>query len=295
MQYYIIIVFATILLALNFAVTKKYQKEQGATIESGLKFNIISGAISGLLFFFLNGFKLEITAFSLAMITAMLIFAISYSLLGFKIMEGGKIALYIMFLMSGGMVVPYVWGILFLNEPLTILRSIGLILIIAAVVICNGDNSKFDKKQVLLCCLVFVLNGFTSVVSKEHQINPKATSTINYVILEGLMKSILSLIVLIIIKTKQKFNNPTITTINIKRFNGLTLLILSASAIINGCSFLLQLIGAHELPATVLYPIITGGTIIFTAIAGRIFFKEKITSKLAFGICICFIGTCLFL
>ena len=46
-----------------------------------------------------------------------------------------------------------------------------------------------------------------------------------------------------------------------------------------GGSYLLQLIGAEHLPATVLYPMVTGGTIIFTAVAGRVFFKEKISKK----------------
>jgi len=48
------------------------------------------------------------------------------------------------------------------------------------------------------------------------------------------------------------------------------------SAIFGGMSYILQLNGAKELPATVLYPFITGGTIIFTSIAGFIVFVKNV-------------------
>ena len=70
--------------------------------------------------------------------------------------------------------------------------------------------------------------------------------------------------------------------------------ILGAAAI-GGISYLLQLIGARTLPATALYPMVTGGAIIFSAIAGRVFFKEKLSRQQLWGIGLSFIGTLLFL
>ena len=67
------------------------------------------------------------------------------------------------------------------------------------------------------------------------------------------------------------------------------------SAFLSGVSYSLQLIGAKELPATVLYPMITGGAIIFTALSARIFFKEKPTKAQIISIALCFVGTLLFL
>lgn len=40
-------------------------------------------------------------------------------------------------------------------------------------------------------------------------------------------------------------------------------------------SYMLQLIGAESLPASVLYPFITGGSIILTSFAGVAFLKRK--------------------
>ena len=71
--------------------------------------------------------------------------------------------------------------------------------------------------------------------------------------------------------------------------------ILLGSAVASGASYLLQLIGAKTLPATVLYPIITGGSVIFTALAGFVAFHERPSKKQLAGIALCFVGTCLFL
>ena len=58
---------------------------------------------------------------------------------------------------------------------------------------------------------------------------------------------------------------------------------------------MLQLLGEKTLPATVLYPFITGGSIVFSSLAGVIFFKEKLSAKLIISVMLCFAGTVMFL
>jgi multidrug transporter EmrE-like cation transporter len=58
---------------------------------------------------------------------------------------------------------------------------------------------------------------------------------------------------------------------------------------------LLQLFGAASLPATVLYPFVTGGSIVLSSLAGIIFFKDKLSKNVIASIILCFLGTILFL
>ena len=51
------------------------------------------------------------------------------------------------------------------------------------------------------------------------------------------------------------------------------------SAAIGGMSYIIQLYGAKSLPATVLYPFITGGRIVFSALTGAAIFKEKLSGR----------------
>jgi len=54
-------------------------------------------------------------------------------------------------------------------------------------------------------------------------------------------------------------------------------------------------LGAEKLPATVLYPFITGGSMLFSSIIGAIVFREKLSKNLILSIGLCLIGTLLFL
>ena len=73
------------------------------------------------------------------------------------------------------------------------------------------------------------------------------------------------------------------------------ILIMLASSAVDGASYLLQLVGASHLPASVLYPMITGGSVVLTVLAGWLFFKQKPSNRAIVGIVLCFVATLLFL
>lgn len=295
MKDYFLLIISVVLLALDFSVTKTYQQKIGADVKHGLTFNIFSGLFSAAVFLCVNAFKLEFSPFSLLCAVVSSSLAAAYTMIGFYIMQSEKLAMYTVFLMTGGMTVPYVWGVLFLNEELSPIRTAGLVIIAAAVVMLNLGKERPKLKSTLLCALVFFLNGFVSVVSKEHQLSLIAVSSPAFVMLSGLSKSAVCSVLLLIVYIKNRKKNTAVQTSPEKKFRPSALLLIAVSAVISGFSYLLQLIGAKTLPATVLYPIITGGSIIFTALAGRLFFKEKITKKIVCSALLCLIGTCMFL
>ena len=286
MKDYLLLILSALILAADFSVNKLYQKKAGTGLGSGLKFNIILGLFTALLFAAFNGFKLEFSPFSIIMAFAMALLGTAYNITGFKIMSQGNISLYTFFLMTGGMVVPYIWGLIFLNERFSILHTAGLLVIAAAIFVINSGAQKMKAKQFVMCLAVFFLNGFVSVVSKEHQINAAAVSSTAFVALTGIARSIVSSAAFICTKSYKESSGIKLSS---------ALPIVLVSAVFSGTSYLFQLFGAKNLPATVLYPIVTGGSIFFTALAGWLIFKEKITLKTALGILLCFMGTCMFL
>ena len=64
--------------------------------------------------------------FSLIMAFLMAALGVSYTLIGFYIMEKETVAIYTLFLMTGGMIVPYIWGLFVLNETISIRNKIPL-------------------------------------------------------------------------------------------------------------------------------------------------------------------------
>jgi drug/metabolite transporter (DMT)-like permease len=303
---YLYILLADILLAVVFTCNKVYQKRAGADIKVGLAANFIMGAVCFVIFSAFAGFKLQFSAYSIAMAILMMLAVTSYTLLSYKILSRGKVAIYVMFLMAGGMVLPYVWGLIFGGEAFSALRTIGLLLIIVAVVFINFDKAKPSKMQIMLCVFVFVLNGCSSIVSKTHQ-DPVAilsamginksfeiVDTASFVALVNLVKAIVCLLLYIAVSIALRKKEPGF--LPYKKGNILVpVLAISAAAVADGVSYYFQLLGPKNLDAGMLYPLISGGSIVLTALAAFIAFREKPSKPALVGIAVCIMGMCLFI
>jgi drug/metabolite transporter (DMT)-like permease len=248
------------------------------------------------IFFALNGFTMHLSWYSIVMAAALAIVGMAYTLFGFRILKSGSMALYTLFLMSGGMAVPYVWGLCFLGEDFSILRTLGLAVLIAAVLFSNmprrGD--RVNVKLILMCCAVFALNGCVSVLSKVHQVEAvlPTVNTTEFVVLSGIFKVLIAGVAWVVAGVMEK-RAGVASTAKPRTYVVLPLIVLSA--LIGGGSYLLQLIGAANLPATVLYPFITGGSMIFSTVVGILLFREKPSRNLILGVLLCFVGTLMFL
>lgn len=314
-MYYLILLAAVVLLGGEFSFQKRYQQEAGASPAAGLFYSAAVGLFSAVIFFVLNGFwsestggftthpdfrleTLHITPFAFWTASGFVLCLFLYRILGFNMMKHGNMATYTLFLMTGGMMLPYLYGILFGNEfgqlgtiAIT-LRIVGLAVILLGVVLANRPekNGKANRMVILLGIFAFLLNGGTSIFSNLHQkATPELRATvIAFVALEGLLAFLYCSVTLLILCLRDK---NVIKAIPVKK----TLPILLLATLSSSISFLGQLIGAAHLPASVNYPIITGGAIMMTALAGRIFFKEHISRATVIGMVLCFVGTCLFL
>lgn len=288
MAYYCMVIGAALLLALDFSFSKTYQAWEGITILAGLKFNTLNGLVTAAIFFTLSGFKMEFSAYSALLAFCMSLFAMIYSVVGFRVLKDGNMSIYSIFLMSGGMLLPYLFGVMFLNEDLTLSRTIGLTIILVAAVLSNGIKGKLKTSFLLLCAAVFVLNGAVSILSKCHQINTAnhAVSSTMLITYTGIAKFVIGCTVFPFCR-----RNVEPLPFSSKR----TVYVVICSALVGGVSYMLQLTGARELPASVLYPIVSGGSIIFSALSGKLLFKEKLSVYQLVSIGLCFVGTLLFL
>lgn len=279
---------AAVLLALEFACSKFYQSLEGVSVQAGLRYNAVSGGVSALIMWTLSGFRPEWTVFSVLLALGMALCSTAYTLLCFRILNLGGMALYSTFLMCGGMLLPYIFGILFLGEAVTPLRTLGLTIVLAAVILSNFSKQAISSRLLMLCIAVFILNGLVSILSKCHQITGEyaAVSSAAFVMYSGIGRCLFSLAALVL--RKQRTQVPSLKS-------KLSLWVIVGAAIISALSYLLQLNGARVLPASVLYPFITGGSIIFSAIAGRVFFQEHTSRRRLGCIILCIIGTLLFL
>ena len=283
------------LIALGFIIQKVYQRATDSSAISSSAYSLISAALSLLFLIIMNGLTLEITAYSAINATLRALCGLAYTVIGFKIMKEGSVAYYMLFLMSGGMLLPAIYGWLFLSEPVLPLHVFGVVIILFALVLSNLGKSKPKPRVILMCLAVFVLNGFVSIFSKLHQVctDYEVVSTTAYAALGTLASLITSLGLLAFSNAKnaKKDNNNLQNT----RFNYKALLLIPIASVIGVISSLMQLECAKTLPASMLYPIITGGTVGLTGLFAAILFGEKLSKRGFIGVILCILGTVFFI
>jgi len=287
---YLMLVGAAVLLAADFSLNKIYQKLQGTSPAASFGFNSLFGLFTAIIFFVINGFRADFSTYSFIMAAVVNGLVMCYNIIGFRLLKSGTMALYTLFLMSGGMVVPYIFGVFFLGEPFSSLKTAGIMLILVGVILSNANNTKVNSKQIAMFIAVFILNGFVSVISKLHQIEVRfgTVNATDFVLIGGVFKFIFAGTLYLF--ARNNFAEKTKSKTKIAPF-----IIIIASAAVGGISYLLQLFGAASLPATVLYPFVTGGSIVLSSLAGIIFFKDKLSKNVIASIILCFLGTILFL
>ncbi len=309
-MYYFLVFLSVIGLAVNFSINKLYQNRVGSGSRAIALFNIVASSAMVVIFFVVNGImngfdSFRLTPFSLLMGAVMALVCGGYSLIGFKIISLGNIAIYTLFLMLGGMMLPYFFGLIFLEETFSLLRLLGLVLMVVSIILAGlDDGGKASEKKskssalfFLLCSVVFVLNGMSSITSKIHQLEATAHLAVNpqiFVLLTAFFRVIFFAIVYLCLHLRDR-RLPTEQRPVPMKFTLPVIGLMLGSAAIEGAAFLLQVVSASHLPATVLYPLITGGCIILTTLAGRFVFKQHLSRRATVGIILCFASTFLFL
>lgn len=272
---YIFLLLAVICFTAQFAFTKLYEEQAGQGTSATLVMLTVTSAIGFGLFFAVGGFHLEFTPIATGLALAMGIIMIPYYMLGIKVLSLGSLAVYSMFMMLGGMLVPFFYGLLFLHEPLSWGKALGTVLLSACIVLQalqpQGEQTGDKKKQGLfftLCILIFFINGFTGVIAKAHEISREPIPETSFTALSCGITALLSLGILL---CKRK-TGGSIQGIFVTKPLG----IMAALGIAAYTGSFLHLAAAETVPASVQFPLVSGGVIVLSAVASALCFQEKL-------------------
>ena len=308
MQYYIMILIAVVLLAVQFASNRAYSIRQGSSAKASLTFTTLVGFTCAVVMFLIaviSGEGFVITPYSLGMGAIVAALCCSYTFIGFKIMALGSLSVYTMFLMLGGMMLPYLYGVFMLDEAVSIWRIIGFILLALSLVFPVVAREKAGKSSVIfivLCLAVFCLNGCVSITSKVHQINEvyAKSGSASFSFITNSINAVMSAVGLAILNAREKKqqtqkDGSAAAAEKQKTSVGVIALIVLINAVAGGVSYVLQLVSAAHVAASALYPMITGGSVVLSALAGLVCFKEKPDRISLIGLILSFAATFLFL
>ena len=132
---YIFLSFAVFCFATQFAFNKVYEGSIKQTTATAITLPLIIGIVGVIQCAFMCGFSITVTPTSLILAVAMALAFIPCYVLGIKVLNIGSLAIYSMFMMLGGMLVPFFYGILFLNEEVTLCKIFGSILLTLFIIL----------------------------------------------------------------------------------------------------------------------------------------------------------------
>lgn len=278
---YSFLIAAAFLYSLMFLTNRGYQRNNGAGIRAALTFSMYTSLIALAIFLVLTvigklsgwgvlaGFRLEFSWFSFCLAILSSLILIGYSIFSIKALGAVNLSLFSIFAMLGGMLLPSLYGLMFSGEQLTWGKIACYILIAVALILTFEKGKERSKSSLIYCFGVFVLNGLSGVVTSIHrepQFAHMAVSSEDFTMTNRIINVVLCFVVLLIVY--KKF--PKLQIRDIGNVTG--------NAVCSGMGNLLQLIALVSLQSSVLFPIIAGGTMLFSMIVSFVI-REKPSTR----------------
>lgn len=236
-------------------------------------FSFMSVGIA-MLFFIVSAGKNFV--FSWDYIPYAIIFALGYgsaTVFGFFAITHGSLGLTSL-VTSYSLIIPTIYGILFLDEKPSFMLYIGLVLLFTSIFLINfvKGEKKPTVKWLIFVTLALVGNGICTTAQKVQQMEQNKAYKNEFMAIALFLVTIVCLIFAIIYHKKDfkpVFTKPIII---------LPIICGVANAVVNYLVMVLS-----RLPASLLFPVISAGGIILTGIISLTIYRERFTKQQILG------------
>jgi drug/metabolite transporter (DMT)-like permease len=231
----------------------------------------------------MNRFALGFTPFTLLMASLASLNGFALTFCSFKALNRINLSLYSLFMMLGGMALPFLQGILFYGEPLTVAKGVcfAIITLALACTVTRGEG----KSGVFYYTAIFLLNGMSGVLTKLFTAAPypKANAA-SYSMWSAIVSVAVASVLLCAMLLRERGRES-----GIPRFTWLAGAVQAAHGGLNKvANFILVLALAH-VDASIQYPMVTGGTIIVSTLICYLGDRRPSRRELA-SVALAFIG-----
>lgn len=181
--------------------------------------------------------------------------------------------------LSYSLIIPTLYGILFLNEKITLLKCGGILLLLISLFLVRAQTKEDNKaskptvKWIIYVLIAFVANGMCSVVQNAQQRRFNGMQNSNFMIL-ALIISTAVLFVLSLIFERNTILNA------LKKGTVLS----AACGICNGATNYLVMVIIAAVASSVFFPVLSAGQLILTFIISVFAYKEKFIPRQIAGL-----------
>lgn len=266
------------LCTVTLTVQQVFKKQYSLRCAGGNYFFSASVSFFALLFFLLIPGKIslgtDILPYS-AGFAAVFALATVFSVMALTI---GSLAITSLVL-SYSLIIPTLYGILFLNEKITPLKCGGILLLLISLFLVRAQTKEDNKaskptvKWIIYVLIAFVSNGMCSVVQNAQQRRFNGMQNSNFMILALIISTAVLLVLSII------FERNTIL-IALKKGAVFS----AACGICNGATNYLVMVIIAAVASSVFFPVLSAGQIILTFIISVLAYREKFIPRQIAGL-----------
>jgi len=292
--YYAMFIAATLVTQVNSVyIYKKYQLTAGTSLPASVLYMIINGIVSAIvpaIVIAATGAKFEFTPYSLIFAAATVICAAVSTILQFKAYEEGQIATVNIMVTIGGIVIPSLWGVLFLKEELSVQGMIGILQMLCAVVLIMGKSGeKLNKKLVWMYLTMVLCACLVTMLGKQHQVETRyaTVDTLSYSVWIGVVRTVLfAMLIPYLLKRDGK---------KVLKAEKAPVVYATVSSVLSGGAYIVTLFTAAVLPVVITSPLGTGIGILMSSFLPWITYHEKLEKKQLWGVALSFVGVLVYL
>ena len=275
-MYYSLVMIAVVMFGLQFFCNQKYQESCGSGLKSAMVFTLGNGVVGLAALVIINRFRLEFTPFTLAMAAVSALNGMACCVCGLKALSRIDLSLFSLFNMLGGMALPFCAGIMFFDEALTAGKAICLLAVGGAMLLTLERGGK--RGGGWYYAGIFVFNGMSGVISKIYQSADFARADeTSYSIWATLIGMVIAVAVLAALRDKPA--RPGLRPV----------MYMAGYGVLNKVANLLLLIALAQLPASVQYPMVTGGVMIVSTLLAFLT-PQKPTRREIAAMAVAFVG-----
>ena len=283
-MYYALIFLSVVMFGGCFALNDVYRKLRGSNLKISMEASFI-GSLAGLVFLLIiNSFKFEFTFFTFVMALLASLNGLAFTFCTFRALDSVNLSLFSLFSMLGGMMLPFLQGILFYGEAVTVAK------VAAVVLICISLSLSVDRKGkgggLIYCIGIFIFNGMSGVLTKLFNTLPfERTSAAGYSIWGGIITVLLSGSVWLILNHREKAQAGA-------KFSPKACAVGAATGAINKVANFILVLALVHVDASIQYPAVTGGVIIVSTLI-CLFGDKRPSRRELISVAIAFLGTLL--
>lgn len=182
---------------------------------------------------------------------------------------------------SCAMVIPALSGMVLYGEVISPAQWIGIALMVVSffcAVDKNNGESGASVKWMLFCLGSFLFSGMVGVLQKVHQSSPYRDELGIFLVIAFIVSAVFSLCLMLFYQSK----GQKVTVLSSAKGKKFALVCLIGGLGVALCNQInMYLAGVME--AIIFYPVVNGASMILTAAAGLILWKERFSRKQWFG------------